>query len=425
MIRPMRRVVFVFFVAALALLDGCGCRKKSDEEKLRAAIDATPVHLWLSAKIALHPDSEDEKTREARKAMLSLIDAAQKKDAGVIDIGPKEAATIAVALWELRGLGKEAFKKDKRDVPKPVLVPLLFSKSKDPAPPGAEEALAQILDANTEHALFLIGLTVAKIHPKLAVPVPPEILLYEAWWSDAKELPLQTLAPTVRSFKAYVYGTSALCDLAEREASAVPSDSNLYSDEALAHDLRVLTGQDVELPKQAPDQIGAAMSGVANGATAICYFERDEPEKANAPLRRTLDAADRLGVEGRETDFLRGYVECADGDASLGEKKLKKIVADKEAPKRLHDAAEILVARCGKGKGAMAKVLDRLALASALSMLALHHVEESGILDSVAASKLARTIVGLTTVVSGSLDRAKSSIPTYEKAKDGVKGLLH
>lgn len=419
----MRRALLVLLIAALALLDGCGCRKKSDEEKLRATIDASPVHLWLSAKIALHPDTEDEKTREARKSMLSLIEAAQKKDAAAVDIGPKEAATIAVALWELRGLGKEAFKKDKRDVPKPILVPLLFAKTKDP-PKGAEQALAEILDANTEHALFLIGLTIAKIHPKLAVPVPPEILLYEAWWSDAKDLPLQTLAPTVRSFKAYIYGTSELCDLAEKEASAVPSDGNLFSNEALAHDLKVLTGEEVKLPKEAPDQVGAAMSAIANGATALCYFKRDEPEKANPPLRRTLDSADRLGIEGREIDFLRGYVECADGDAALGEKKLKKIVADKAAPSRLRDAAEILVERCGKGKGPMAKALDRLALASALSMIALHHLEESGALDSLAASKLARTIVGLTTVVSGSLDRAKSSIPTYDKAKDGVKGLL-
>jgi hypothetical protein len=410
----MRRALFVLVLLSILVLDGCSCRKKSDEEKLKAAVDATPVHLWLAAKIALHPDNDDEKTRDARKALLTLVEAAQKKDAGAIELGPKEAATIAVALWELRGLGKEAFKKDKRDVPKPILAPLIFSKSTE-----QKGELADVLDANMEHALFLIGLTIAKIHPKMAVPVPPEILLYEAWWSDAKELPLQTLAPTLRSFKAYVYGTSELCDLAEKEASAVPSDGNLFSEETLAHDLKVLTGETVKLPKQAPDQAGAAMSAIANGATALCYFKRDEPEKANPPLRRTLDSADRLGIEGREIDFLRGYVECADGDAALGEKKLRAIVADKASPKRLRDASEILVERCGK-KGPMAKSLDRLALAAALSMIALHHLEESGLLDSVAASKLARTIVGLTTAVGGSLDRAKSSIPS----KDSLKTLI-
>jgi hypothetical protein len=72
----------------------------------------------------------------------------------------------------------------------------------------------------------------------------------------------------------------------------------------------------------------------------------------------------------------------------------------------------------------MAKALDRLALASALSMLALHHLEEAGVVDSLAASKLARTIVGLTVVASGALDRAKSAIPSYEGTKEGIKGLL-
>ncbi len=418
----MQRALLLLLVVSLTFLDGCSCRRKSDEEKLLAAIDANPVHLWLAAKIALHPDSEDEKTREARKSLLSLVEAAQKKDAGAIDIGPKEAANIAVALWELRGLGKEAFKKNKRDVPKPILAPLLVSKANDKDKALAGE-LAEVLDANMEHALFLIGLTIAKVHPKMAVPVPPEILLYEAWWSDAKDLQLQTLAPTLRSFKAYVYGTSELCDLAEKEASAVPSDGNLFDEQTLAHDIQVLTGEKVKLPKQAPDQAGAAMSAIANGATALCYFKRDEPEKANPPLRRTLDSADRLGIEGREIDFLRGYVECADGDAKLGDKKLRAITSDNSAPKRLRDASEILLERCGK-KGPMAKALDRLALASALSMLALHHLEESGLLESVAASKLARTIVGLTAVIGGSLDRAKSSIPTYEGTKDGIKGLL-
>jgi len=418
----MRRALLALLVFSLAFLDGCSCRKKSDEEKLKAAVDATPVHLWLSAKIAMHPDSDDEKTRDARKAILSLVEAAQKKDAGAIELRPKEAATIAVALWELRGLGKDAFKKNKRDVPKPILGPLLVAKATEKDKALAAE-LTEALDANMEHALFLIGLTIAKIHPKLAVPVPPEILLYEAWWADAKDLSLQTVAPTLRSFKAYVYGTSELCDLAEKEASAVPSDGNLFSGESLEHDLKVLTGETVKLPKKGPDQAGAAMSAIANGATALCYFKRDEPEKANPPLRRTLDSADRLGIEGREVDFLRGYVECADGDAKLGDKKLRSVKDDKAAPKRLRDASEILLERCGK-KGPMAKALDRMALAAALSMIALHHLEESGMLESVAASKLARTIVGLTTVVGGALDRAKTSVPTYDGAKEGIKGLL-
>lgn len=408
----MPRSFLPFLVAALTFLDGCSCRKKTDEEKLRVMIDATPVHLWLSAKIAMHPDEGSGDTKEARRAIGTLIKAAQKKDPGEVELSPKDAASIAVALWQLRKMGQEAFKKDKVDVPKPVLAAMLDKE---------KVGLDKILDPNTEHGLFLIGLTMAKIHPKLAVPVPPEVLLYEARWADASEVTLNTLAPIIRGFKAYVYGTSELCDLADKESSAIPTDGALFSTSSLSKDLETLTGEKVKLNDDQTDQSGAAIAALANGATALCYFKRDEPEKANPALKRMLDAADRLGIEDRATVFLRGYVECAEGDAKLGEKKLKSVVDDKGAPERLRDAAEILLTRCGK-KGAMAKSLDRVALAAAISMIALHHLEEAGVVDSVGASKLARTIIGFTAVIGGSLDKAKASIPGYDDTKESVKG---
>jgi hypothetical protein len=406
----VRRTLFVLLVLCATLLDGCLCRKKSDEEKLKAMIDATPVHLWLSAKIAMHPDEGDEKTKEARKAIKSLIHAAQTKDTGQVELGPKEAASIAISLWELRGLGKDAFKKDKVDVPKPVIAATLEN-----------EAFDKMLDAYTEHALFLMALTIAKVHPKLAVPVPPEVLLYEAWWADATKVTLTTLAPMVRGFKAYVYGTSELCDLAEKEASKIPTSGSMFSSETLASDFEKLFGQKVTFTEDQTDHSGAAIAALANGATAVCYLQRDEVDKANPPLRRMLDAADHLGIDDEGTTFLRGYVECADGDAKVGEKNLKKIIDDKKAPTRLRDAASILLSRCGK-KGPMGKALDRVALATAISLIALHHLEQAGVVDAVAASKVARTLVGFTMVIGGALDRAKSAIPNYDSAKENVKG---
>ena len=407
----MQRAVLALVIVSLAFLDGCMCRRKSDEERLRAAIDATPVHLWLSAKIAMHPDEGSAETRDARKALKTLMLAAREKDPARMELGPKEAASIAISLWQLRGLGRDAFKKNNRAIPKPVLNEYL-----DPA-----LGLEKILDANMEHGLFLVALTIAKVHPKLAVPVPPEVLLYEASWADASELSLNTLAPIVRGFKAYVYGTSELCDLADKEASAIPVNGSIFSAESMSRDLETLTGKKVMLTEDNADQSGAAIAGLAYGATALCYFQRDEPEKATPPLRRMLEAADRLGIEDQGITFLRGYVECADGDPKLGEKKLKTIVDDKKAPERLRNAAEILRGRCGKSSF---KALDRVALAAAISMIALHHLEEAGVVDAVAASKLARTIMGFVAVVSGALDSAKSSVPSYDGAKEGVKGWL-
>lgn len=405
------RPLLLLIIAALTVLDGCSCRKKTDEELLKAKIDATPVHLWLATKLALHPDGEDGDTREARKALLALIDAARKKDAGAVDIGPKEAASIAVSLWKLRGLGKEAFAKNDAAIPKPILRTIITPKGE----------LDELLDARTEHAAFLIGLTVAKIHPKLAVPVPPELLLYEAWWTDPEKISFATFAPIARAFKAYVYGTSELCDLAAKEADAVPADGDVFTAEMIAHDLAIITGAKVTPEKSDTEHAGAFVSTFANGSTAICYLQRDEPEKANKPLRRTLDSMDRLGIEGHGVDFLRGYVECADGDPKLGEKKLREVIASKDASKREKDSAELLLARCGK-KGALAKALDRATLASVVAVLALDQLERAGVVDALLATKLARTVVAVVTASGASIEKAKSAVPSYEDAKQGVKG---
>jgi len=404
----MRRALVALLAAAIAL---AGCRKKSEEDILKERIDATPVHLWLATKIALDPVGGDEDTKAARKALRTVIAAAQTKDAGQLEIEPSDAAALALSLWKLRGLGKEAFARNSVSIPKPFLATLVTQKGE----------LDELLDARTEHALLLIGLTVAKVHPKLAVPIPPEILLYEAWWTDPDKVSIATFGPIARAFKAYVYGTSELCDLAQKEADKIPADGDVFSADAIAHDAELLTGKEQKVVPSDTKDLGGLVSTLANGSTAVCYVQRKEPEKATKSLRRVLDTAEAQGLKGYGVDFLRGYVECADGDAKLGEKKLKAVIANKQASKRERESAEILLSRCGQ-KGAMAKALDRVALGSVIALLALDYLEHSGMVDAVLATKLSRSIVGVITAAGGSVEQGKTVVPSYDDAKKGVKG---
>lgn len=411
----MRRLALLA-VFLLALLDGCTCRKKTDEEVLKQTIDASPVHLWLAAKIAMHPDEGGDDVKTARKHLKLLFEAAEAKDPSKVDIPPKEAAAIVLALWELRGLGKAALAKNDPAVPKPILAAVL----KESLTKKGE--LAEVLDANLEHAIFLVGLIAAKIHPKLAVPVPPEILLYEAWSTHASELPLESLKPLVRSVKAYVYGTSELCDLAAKEADAIGDDP--FDAKTIAADAKVFTGEAPQLPPKSSKELGAAVSVLANGATALCYMQRKEADKAVPHVRKTLVAAEALGVATPETDFLRGWVECADGDPEEGKKRLAKILADPDTPARRKDAAALIEANCGKGKGVVAKLVDRAVLASVIGLLALEHLERAGVGDAVADTTVARFVAGLARGFGGAVDQAKSSIPSYDGAKKGIQGLF-
>lgn len=398
--KSARHASLLLSIAALVVLPSCTCRKPTDDEKLRALIDTTPVHLWLSAKIAARADDTAPKeTLEAKRALGALVVAARHKERPKVD--PNDAASIAIALWQMRGFGKEALRKFDPKAPPPILAELMH----------APEPLREVLDPNLEHALFLVGLSVAKVHPKLAVPVPPELLLYEAWATDASKLTLPSLAPIVRSTKAWVYGNAELCDLAEREGSAVPESGDLFLEKPLESDLLVLLGRPVDVDGRALQQAGAAFATLANGATAVCFFQRGEPEKANPALRRVVDTAEAHGVRSREQRFLRGYVECATGDPKRGDEALRAVEADAATPPRLKDASAILRSRCGQA-GPLAKVLDRTALAAAFTMLALAHLEESGLIDTVVASDVAKTVTAVVTSASGSVDRSK--MPTSD-----------
>ncbi|MGZ3423390.1 MAG: hypothetical protein ACXWUG_26790 [Polyangiales bacterium] len=410
----MSRAALTLLFFLCAVLDGCSCHKKTDEELLKERVDAMPVHLWLSAKIALGTDDTNKDVKTARKLLLQVIDAAAKKDGKNVELGPKEAASLALALWELRGLGKDAFKKNRTDVPKLVL----------PQWVKAGPELDEILDANLEHALFFLGLTVAKMHPDYGLPIPPEILLYEAWWSDVDSMKVKSLGPVVRGFKAYIYGTSELCDLANRDAKKI--DAGDLDADSLAADAKLFGAKDVQVSKKEAREANAAIAVLANGATAICYMQRNEPQKANAPMHRMLDEADELGMTGPEVEFLRGYVECADGDEKTGRRALQTILDDDKTPKPRKEAAKAILAACGKHGGVLGGVTERVVLGTVIGLLAYEYLDRAGLIDDLKDTSAARSIRGLVTGVSSALDKGRSAIPSLgdaeEKAKEKAKG---
>jgi hypothetical protein len=315
-------------------------------------------------------------------------------------------------LWELRGPGKKAFARNAADVPKLVL-PQWIEPS---------DQLAPVLDANLEHSLFLLGLAVAKFHPDYGLPVPPEILLYEAWWSDARTLKVKSFVPFVRAVKAYVYGTNELCDLANREAKDIETT---LDPEVLAEDTKIFGApSSTSFTKKEAREAGASIGVLANGATALCYLQRDQPEKANPPMHRMLDDADALGMTGPEVEFLRGYVECADGDAKAGKKALDEIIADDKTPKPRREAAKAILAACGKHGGVLGGVTERLVLGTVIGLLAWEHLERAGIVDDVKDTSVVRTILGLVTGVNGALSKGRSAIPSLDDAKEKAKSLF-
>jgi len=398
---------------------GCGCRRKSDEELLRKEIDTTSVHLYLSAKIALHPTAGGSDVKEARTALKKVIALSGKvtsKNEEAEHLSVSDAKSLALALFELRKLGKQAFEKDKTDVPPPIL-PALVSLAAD----SDAKALDEIVDANLEHAVLLLGLTLVKMHPKSPAPIPPPILLYEARWTKADDLALPSLATPVHAVKAYTFATAKLCDLASKDANAIGKDD--IDSKAMRKELEQLTGTKPPLDDDQAMVITAGSQALAHGTTAICYVQRNETKNAVPHVRKFLEATKKLGVDTPETEVLRGWVECSEGNAKEGEKILRAVKSDASAKKDTREAAENILDVCTSSASKLEKALSLATAMRAVVSVALDALSKSGLGDALEATPLVRGVRGFVVGIGDSLEAGKESIPDLkdvEKAKDGI-----
>lgn len=393
------RSILGALVVVLAAGPGCLC-KKTDEERLRDKLDSTPTYLYLAVKTALHPNAKDDDARAARKLLRTLVVAGRKGEIDAQALEAKDAASLALTLWKLRGLGKDAVRTWKTDPPPPVLAPLLDESGK------LEPALATLLDAPTEHAVLLAGFTVLKVHPKLAVPIPEEILLYEARYADPDNLSIGGLASTVHALRAYTFGNTGLCDLAATDAKAVDSDAGKGFGKAS----KALAGVELDLGGDRGKSLSGALTVLASGSTAICYAQRGEPKKSIEHLRKLLDAADDLGLASDSTELLRGLVECADGQEKKGRAILREVRdATKDASTKKR--AEDLIDHCDPS------VLGVARLGGAIGLLAFDHLVRSRILDDLADTPLVGAVAGLGGAATSALDKVKAEVPDANAVK--------
>jgi hypothetical protein len=296
-------------VAALSVvlfgMAGCHCKKKSDEEILRERIDTTSVYMYVAAKIAIVKADSSPEAAEAKKLLLSVLEKTARKPAATpaaaqpkgeeAKLGAADLAKLAAELWKLRAVGKKVVQSGKEDELTPVLPILLEGTNLG--------ALAPLIDLNDEHALFLIALFALKMHPKSPAPVPPEILLYEAWMTHADKLKIEGIASFVHAIKASAYATNDLCDLAATEGGHIDVGRETG---ALAKSL-ALFGAKADDKEAA--ELERAITLVAHGLTGACYLKRNEEHKAVPEVEKATKAAEELGVAPEETAKLRTAIK--------------------------------------------------------------------------------------------------------------------
>ena len=244
-------VLALLFFAAI----GLSCGKKTDEEILKERIDSPVVHLYLASKIAILKADQSAEAKAARDELMRAIAALRGTEGpeGERRLSPRDALTLAKALYELRAEGKELLESGDEKGMAPIL-PKLFKPTPE---------LAQVLDLNLEHALLLGGLLGIKFHPRTPAPVPDEILLYEAWMTKPAELKLPGIKSPAHALKAVVYGQNELCDLASAEAASARAISADVANTGNA--LKTLSGGAAKPSDDAAKKFDAAMRTLAHG----------------------------------------------------------------------------------------------------------------------------------------------------------------
>ncbi|MFO0607693.1 MAG: hypothetical protein U0324_31310 [Polyangiales bacterium] len=409
-------VAFVGLALVLALL---GCRRKTDEEILRERLDAIQVHLYVASRFAVTAPEGDPHARVVRRSLATLMQtttalagavrgahsqgAASPAPPGLaIEDGPR----LAVALWHLRAEARTLLRDAPgRDVP-PVIPALLGARL------GVDQT--SVWTRDTEHALLLAAFLVLKFDEREPVPIPIELVLYEAWMARADRMPVPGLEPLVHAMKAAAYGLNDLCDLAAAEAGDPSLERDANARAATARSLERVTGASLHLDDRSLAVVDAGARAVAHGASAVCfYFSRHDRARGLRELRRFVEAAHAAGLPPVKTAALRAWIAYEDGDMTAARRALEEARSDPDASEETRRSLDQLLRDFElHNDGAVARYYDKAHLTLLVGRMALDALDRAGAFDAVKDSDVARSLRGYGAAATGVVAEARRHVPS-------------
>jgi hypothetical protein len=419
--------------AVLLLVTGgacdCDCEEPTEEERLREMVDTTSVHLYVAMKVAVTKTGADPETRRARERLLETLIAmrrlAESRSDEDTDESVEEAVSrtlgtagdavaLARAMYELRGEGAEIVRTRNEDALSPLLPIVLAERAPH---------LLPYWDMNTEHAVLLLALFTLKFHEKSPAPIPAEVLLYEAWMTDAGTMRLPGLVPPVRAVKAHLYAQVELCDLANAESNALAEGDR----ETRRDDIRAT----LETLGATPDDEGvralaAGSRALAHGSTALCYMDRGEDEKGREELQRFVDAAEEFGTLPEDTALLRAYLAYHQGDIPATRRYLEQGKQSQLLDERdRQDVDELIVyLRDGGDRDALTDFYDRAFFTTFTVRLLFRQLERSGVTEDLEETPVYAGAYAWVVSAGRTIGTARDTIPSFSDATEKGKSFL-
>lgn len=447
--RLVRHFGVAFGCVLISGFAGCSCHK-TDEEILKERLDTTKVHLYLATKIAILKSDEPEakKVKVAFAKIMAAIQPPAPVASGSASAGPAPTApvpamsgsaesppaapppkamasaapeltggdilTLLGALYTYQAEGKELLRSGNEKDMRPVL-PYLFS----PNP-----RLNTVFDLNQEHAFLLTGLFAAKFHPKMKIPIPDEIALYEAWMTDASTLQLTALAPIVRGMKSILYANNELCDLAGKEGQGAEKDADKLTGPSLSTAFSTIKGDSSEVQDRTAKVFLASVRALTHGAAGYCYKKRDrgdDEKKFIDELDGFLKAADDMGIRSSETVYIRAYVSIQRGQRDEAKKHLEAVRDNPNVSAENKAEVDKLIEHLNDD-GFINSYFDNVFFVKSTTLIVFQRLDEAGAFDSIKEADLVKTVNGFLGATGQTLGEAKQSIST-DSIKEKLKGL--
>ncbi|MCP4134357.1 MAG: hypothetical protein GY754_25510 [bacterium] len=405
---PLKKLSLVLvLVVSVALISGnCKKKKQVDDERIKAKVDNFKVHLYVGAKAAIADAGSDADLKAAKDAIMKMI-AGEESGEGLSKL---ELLKSATHLLKLKKTGAELIRSGNDKNIKPIL-PILLG----------EETSAGY-DANEEHARIMFYLALLKFHPKVPLPIPPEIILYEAYRTDPDALKEKKNAVPFHALKSYVFATNELCDYAAKETEIVFAAPDNKKDFTAIFD--VLSAGGVTLTPEELKYLTALFEGISHGSVSLCYFKRGEDKKGNESLGRFLDVVENAGLVSPETELLRAYLECGQGEE--GSKKamarLDTLSENEDQGKSLGEQIASVKEYCESSSKAKLGIFRKVAMAKMVFKVSFQCAEQAGLLKAVEETAVFKKIRSFYNATD-TLQTGKSKTPSGEDLKDTAKGL--
>jgi hypothetical protein len=370
---------------ALSALMCVACSEPpTEEERLRERIDTTKVHLYAAARYAI-AGGDDPDAARTRAHMGEVITFILEHPDGTPPVD--DVFALGVDLWAIRAHGQRIVRSEDEAGQRPIL-PLLLALGGSEVSTGA---LGEI-DLSSEHAIFLTAFTVGKLDERVPVPIPTEIILYEAYRTRPEALTIPWLEPGARTCKAWIYATNDFCDLASREADAIDARS---TEEWAALFAQAMPDAEANQRRQ----MVASMRAVVHGAVAQCYLARGDQEAAAPHLESFCDSAEELGTPPEDTALIRAYLAYRDGDLDATRTHLSRAKRSEHLnarQKREIDRAIVHLDR--EDTGALDRYFDGAFVATIVVRITLDELadiaEADGSADQASALREARRTIG-------------------------------